>query len=74
MVTSFVVNRADKRLVTNKFYVFEVAGETTFKMWPGGDPVYLAPHSTNPLNKLIFPKRKRDISVIGRVVRSVVDL
>lgn len=68
-----IVNRADKTLVTGKFYVFAVKGKTTFKMWPGGSNNYLEPYSTNPANKPVFYK-KNELEVIGRVKRTVLDL
>lgn len=69
-----IVNRADRTLVSGKPYVFAIRGETTFKLWQPNDPPYLAPYSTNPGHKPIFVKRKRDLDVIGRVKRSVLDL
>jgi SOS-response transcriptional repressor LexA len=68
-----IVNRADRTLVTGKFYVFAVKGKTTFKMWPGGSNNYLEPYSTNPANKPVFFK-KSELEVIGRVKRTVLDL
>lgn len=68
-----IVNRADKTLVTGKFYVFSVKGKTTYKMWPGGSNNYLEPYSTNPANKPVFYKRN-ELEVIGRVKRTVLDL
>lgn len=69
-----VVNKADRQLVNGRCYVFSYRGETTFKMWQGGDNPHLAPYSTNPANKPIFFKRKSDLEVIGRVKRTVLDL
>ncbi len=48
-------------------------GETTYKMWHA-EPAYLAPYSTNPANQPIIVTRKRDLNVIGRVRRTVLDL
>jgi SOS-response transcriptional repressor LexA len=67
-----VVDRADRVLVSGKPYVFSVKGETTYKLWHSG-PEYLDPHSTNSSNKPVFFK-KRQLEVIGRVRRSVLDL
>lgn len=72
--STIVVNRADRTLVNGKFYVFAIKGETTYKMWQGGDNPHLAPYSTNPANKPIFFKKKSDLEVIGRVKRTVLDL
>lgn len=69
-----IVNRADRVLLTGKCYVFCLNGETTYKMWQDGDPAYLTPYSTNPLHKPIIIKRKRDMDVIGRVKKTVLDL
>lgn len=71
-----VVDKRERRLAPGRCYVFEVAGQVTYKMWPRretGEPEYLAPHSTNALNKPRFFK-KRDLNVIGRVKRTVLDL
>jgi len=74
--STIVVNRRDRDLIGGKCYIFALRGGTTFKMWepgePGGPP-YLAPHSTNPIHKPILFK-KRDLEVIGRVKRTVLDL
>jgi SOS-response transcriptional repressor LexA len=72
--STIVVNRADRTLVSGKFYVFSLRGETTYKMWQGGENAHLAPYSTNPSNKPIFFKKKSDLEVIGRVKRTVLDL
>ena len=69
-----VVNRAERQLISGKPYVFYITDEgSTYKVWHA-DPPYLLPHSTNPANLPIFPKRKRDFTVIGRVRRTVLDL
>lgn len=69
-----IVDRNDKVLVSGKCYVFAVGGKTTFKMYMAGDPPYLSPHSTNPINPPLFIKRKGDIEIVGRVKRTVLDL
>ncbi|MCA1381272.1 S24 family peptidase [Bradyrhizobium sp. BRP23] len=68
-----VVNKAERSLVNGRCYVFSVKGETTYKMWQGGSNPHLAPFSTNPLNKPVFFKA-RDLEVIGRVKRTILDL
>jgi SOS-response transcriptional repressor LexA len=68
-----VINRADQVLITGKPYVFSRRGEATYKLWEP-DPPHLAPFSTNPANKPIFVKGKRDFGVIGRVRRTLLDL
>lgn len=69
-----IVNRADRTLVNGKCYVFALRGETTYKVWQKGDPSYLAPNSTDEIHKPMFVKKMRDLEVIGRVKRSVLDL
>lgn len=69
-----VVNKADKDLRNGRYYIFDIAGKTTYKMWQAGPPAYLAPYSTNPTHKPTFIKRKSDFEVIGRVKRTVLDL
>ncbi len=68
-----VVNRAERSLVHGRCYVFSIKGETTYKMWQGGANPHLSPFSTNPLNKPVFFK-PRDLEVIGRVKRTILDL
>lgn len=68
-----VINRADKQLVTGRFYVFARRGEATYKRWHA-DPDYLAPYSTNPTNEPILVSNKREFEVVGRVRRTVLDL
>lgn len=68
-----VINRQDKQLVSGKPYVFSVRGEATYKLWRPR-PNRLAPYSTNPENEPIFVERQRDLEVVGRVKRTVLDL
>ncbi|MBX9814057.1 MAG: XRE family transcriptional regulator [Sphingomonas sp.] len=68
-----IVNAADRRLVSGKPYVFRLGGETTYKLFFREPVTRLEPYSTNPINKTIFPN-DREWSVVGRVVRSVLDL
>ena len=68
------VNGSDRTLVSGRYYLFSLRGEATYKRYYD-DPVQrLEPFSTNPLNKTIFLTKDRDWTVIGRVVRSVIDL
>lgn len=70
-----VVNRADKTLVSGGYYVFWSKSEgTTYKRWHGGDPPYLAPYSWDASHGPIFIGKKKDLEVIGRVKRTVLDL
>jgi SOS-response transcriptional repressor LexA len=72
--STIVVNKADRTLISGKCYIFALRGQTTYKMWQGGETPHLAPYSTNPINKPIFFKRKADLEVIGRVKKSLLDL
>lgn len=70
-----VVDRADRTPVSGKCYVFSLRGETTYKVWRGGDPSYLEPLTTNTiLHKPIFPKGKKGFEIVGRVRRTLLDL
>lgn len=69
-----VVNRRDQALISGKCYIFSVKGEVTYKRWQGGDPAYLDPFSTDASHRPIFIRRKQDLDVIGRVVKTVLDL
>jgi transcriptional regulator with XRE-family HTH domain len=68
-----IVDRDDRELVKDRSYVFSVRGETTYKRWQP-DPPHLAPYSINPVHQPIFIKRMKDLGVIGRVCRTVLDL
>lgn len=72
--STIVVNRADRQLINGKCYVFSVRGQTTYKMWQAGPVPHLKPFSTNPIHDSIFPEKKRDLEVIGRVKRTLLDL
>jgi SOS-response transcriptional repressor LexA len=70
-----VVNRADKVAINGAYYVFWARDEgTTYKRWQGGDPPYLAPYSWDGSHKPIFVKKKRDLEIVGRVKRTLLDL
>ncbi|MGJ5149830.1 S24 family peptidase [Bradyrhizobium sp. HKCCYLR1023] len=71
--STIIVNKAERELINGRCYVFSLKGDTTYKMWRGGENPHLAPYSTNPLNAPIFFK-KRDLEVIGRVKRTLLDL
>lgn len=67
-----VVNRRDRTLIPGKGYVFCCYGETTYKLWRA-NPDYLEPDSYNPMHRPLFIKRKKDLYVVGRVVRTIID-
>lgn len=68
-----IVDRNDRQLVSGRYYIFAVDGKTTFKVFMDGDPPYLAPQSSNPHHAPIIIKRKRDVEIVGRVKRAVLD-
>jgi SOS-response transcriptional repressor LexA len=68
-----IVNRRERNPLPGRAYVFSVRGEATYKIWQP-KPARLEPWSTNPANKPIFVERKRDLIVIGRVRRTILDL
>lgn len=69
-----IVDRDVKDPVNGRYYVFSIRGEATYKIFRAGDPAYLEPFSTNPQNRPIFIKGKRDFRVVGRVRRTLLDL
>lgn len=72
--STIVVNRDERDPVSGKAYVFFHRTEgATYKLWHS-DPDYLEPFSTNPAHKPIFVKRKKDLEVVGRVRRTLLDL
>lgn len=68
-----IVNRNDRELIAGKGYIFDLRGDTTYKRWQP-EPPRLEPHSTNPAHQAKFIRRKKDLEVIGRVIRTVLDL
>ncbi len=68
------VNADDRTLVAGRFYLFSLRGETTYKRYYD-DPIQrLEPFSTNPSNRAIFLTKDNDWLVVGRVVRSIIDV
>lgn len=67
-----VINRNDKRLVTNACYVIaDHEGNATYKRFRA-DPMRFEPVSTNPNHEPIFPDHEPVI--IGRVKRTMLDM
>jgi SOS-response transcriptional repressor LexA len=64
-----LVDRRDRRLIPEKFYVFARRGEATFKQYYDG---LLLPYSHNPRHKPI--KVGADFTVVGRVHRVLINL
>lgn len=69
-----IVNAADRDPKPGKYYIFSLRGEATYKRFESDPVVRLEPFSTNPANRPLYPKRDTDWSVIGRVVRSYIDM
>lgn len=68
-----IVNRDDRALVHDRFYVFtRDDGEATFKRYRS-DPPRLQPYSTNPDHETVHI-RDDGTHVIGRVMRVITDL
>jgi SOS-response transcriptional repressor LexA len=68
-----VINKSERELISGCCYVFAHKDDAIYRIWRGGDNPHLAPYSTNPLNEPIF-FRRRELEVIGRVKRTVLDL
>jgi SOS-response transcriptional repressor LexA len=69
-----IVDRDVRDPVNGKYYVFSLRGEATYKIYRSGDPSYLEPYSTNPANKPNFIKGKKGLVVVGRVIRTMMEL
>jgi transcriptional regulator with XRE-family HTH domain len=69
-----IIDINDREPKPGKFYVFSLRGETTFKRFRSEPVIRFEPFSTNPANEPIFPKADRDWQVVGRVVRSYLNL
>lgn len=65
------VDRSDRDLVNERFYVFQGSDGATFKQYMA-DPNRLEPYSTNKAHKTKYPKR--ELFVIGRVRRVITEL
>lgn len=70
---SIIVNSADRSPRDGHFYLFSLRGETTFKRYRSKPVRRLEPASTNPAHEPIFLADK-GWTVVGRVVRSILDL
>lgn len=68
------VNASDRNLVAGRFYLFSLRGETTYKRYYDEPVQRLEPFSTNPMNRTIFLTKDQGWTVVGRVMRSVIDL
>ena len=67
-----VVDRGDCELLPDRFYVFSLRGEATYKRW-APNPSRLEPYSTNETHRSIFPA-DAGFYVVGRVRRTLLDL
>jgi SOS-response transcriptional repressor LexA len=70
--STILVNRRDRRLISNRYYVFGNRGEATFKRYIASPTKLLMPFSNNPTHAPLVPGK--GLSVIGRVYRVLVDL
>lgn len=69
------VNALDRTLISGRFYLFSLRGETTYKRYYDEPVERLEPYSTNPANRPIYLTNKdKDWLVVGRVFRSIIDL
>jgi len=67
-----IINRKEKRLVSNACYVIaDENGEATYKRYRA-DPMRFEPVSVNPAHEPIFPDREP--LIVGRVRRTVLDM
>lgn len=71
--SKIIVNVAERTPVAGGYYIFSKNGETTFKRYYDFPIKRLEPYSLNPMNKTIFLTNGK-WCVIGRVVRSFIDL
>lgn len=69
-----IVNARERDPRPGKLYIFSLRGEATYKRFQSEPVIRLEPFSTNPLNQTIYPKADRDWYVVGRVVRSYIDI
>lgn len=69
-----IVRADDRTLISGAYYVFGLRGETTFKRYYDSPVRRLEPYSTNPANRTIYLTEDEDWIVIGRVLRSIIDL
>lgn len=68
-----VVNRSDRKLLKECFYLAEVRGQVVYRQWQTSPPA-LVPASIKGTQKMIYLNRAQDVTVIGRVRRTVLDL
>lgn len=66
-----IVNRSEHRLVSGGAYVISLRGKQIFRYWKDKQ---LVPFSTNPSHQPITIKNPNDLTVLGRVRRTVSDL
>lgn len=69
-----IVNCDDHEPIAGRFYLFSLRGEATFKRYYDSPIKRLEPFSTNPANRTIYLAEDPDWNVVGRVVRSLLDL
>ena len=67
-----LVDRSDKKLASNRYYVLSDRGEATFKRYTAKPVKRFEPFSLNPSHQAIYPSN--GLSVVGRVHRVIIDL
>lgn len=69
-----LLNRKDKKLAPNACYVIaDENGNSSYKRYRP-KPARFEPVSTNPAHETIFPTAETEITVLGRVRRTVLDM
>jgi len=69
-----VVNRADKSLVNGKSYLVVIDQQVLYRAYQESPIAHLKPNSSSSDYELIYLQRKKNIRVIGRVARTLMDL
>lgn len=69
-----IVDANDTEPRAGRAYIFSIGGEATYKLFQPEPVLRLQPYSTNPRNEPIFPKDLSELAVVGRVVRTFLDL
>lgn len=69
-----IVNAEERDPQSGGYYLFSLRGETTYKRYYAEPIPRLEPYSINPANRPIYLMNDDDWVVVGRVVRSLIDL
>ena len=72
--STILVNRKEKKLVNDGFFVFtDKHANSSYKRYRT-KPARFEPVSTNPENETIFPAADSEITVVGRVRRTILEM